>query len=718
MAIKKVDPLLKKESKGIFNQYLNRNDVGKQMLESFMKNELNKNAEGFVFKADSSHVGVLTQCYGILTLAEYSKFDLDLGENKAVAKKINVAFNDVLKRINAGTDDIVFGATPYVSEENDVKVYIETVALVLRVCIEIRRLLALDYDKDRNTIEIDDKYINAPKGITEDENTLLEIAFVENLIVRCINTLSDSALKVNGEDGQDYYLKGETEPLYDTNGNNMLYKGWTFTRIPEDKHDKTEISLYFTYLACDAYLAFYENFEKSIGLVRKMRNNIRAAQKDPAQNMPLSEDVETADPEKYGIDLTRFDETKSRDFYFVKRIYHAFSKFNKVVLDTGHFVDTKFEPIDTTKDFFSYNFNLVTAQSVEESSSSDALFNVLYSINILMAAGVDLDYQDKGKELEFYDSLQYSVPNVQRLYKKLVRLGKEYIVEQYILKFNENMPAENADSAQSVAYQAKLLRRRLIVAANLMPLIIKTYNVLSKFLTPYPQYEMRIYKDYILQNKMDGEWLWDKDGFQLVNNFNYVLALRNFYDYYEEYEMPYALDKLKYIEQKNSEIENIEIESARKLQKQREASRNVIYELKGKTEQELNALKLQYEDKIARLNAEKKALEVRKSPIEEEIMRILDGCLEGSLKKVLNGIITANGRVTDENEDLNTVLKRVFLSYLGAQCADTLDIWGEIDEASREVFEKKFKDKDHMMEFALFNALCDSVTERIKAGKS
>lgn len=718
MASKRVDPLLKKESKGIFNQYLNRNEIGKKMLDSFMKNELNKNVDGFVFKADIPRVGVLTQCYGILTLAEYSKFDIDLGENNKVATKINVAFNDVLRRINADSDELNFGATPYVNEESDVKIYIETVALVLRVAIEIRRLLTIDYDNDRNTIEIDNKYVRAPKGISENENTLCEIAFTEDLIVKCIKVLTDSALRTNGDNGVDYYLKGDNEPLYDTNGRNMLYKGWTFTRIPEDKHDKTETSLYFTYLVCDAYLAFYETFEKAIKLVRKMRDNIRKAQKDSNQEVPLNEDVVTAEPEKYGIDLSRFDEERLRNFNFVKRIYHAFSKFNKTVLDAGHYVDTKFSFIDTTKDFFSYNFNLVTAQSIEESSSNDAMFNVLYSINILMAAGVDLDYQDKGRDLEFYDALQYSVPNAQRLYKKLLRVGKEYIVEQYILKFNENMPSENSDSPLSVAYQAKLLRKRFIVAANLMPLIIKTYNVLSKFLTPYPQYEMRMYKDYILQNKLEDEWLWDSDGYQLINNFNYVLALRNFYDYYEEYERPYALDKLKYIEEKNAEIENIEYESARKLQRQRAASRDAINDLREKNKQDIDEITRKYEEKIAMLNAEKKELEIKKSPIEEEIMRILDGCLEDSLKKVLNGIISANGRSTDESEDLKTVLKRTLVSFIGEQCGDTLDIWGEIDESSREVFEKTFKDKDHLIEFAVFNAWCDSITERIKARKS
>lgn len=717
MANKKADALLKKESKGIFNQYINRSDIGKQMLESFMKNELNKNAEGFVFKADSPRVGVITQCYGILTLAEYSKFDIDLGANKQVAAKINVAFNDVLKRIDADADELKFGATPYVNDEDEVKNYTETVALVLRVAIEIRRLLAIDYDNDRNTIELDNKYVGAP-NLSDEETTLREIAFVEELIVKCITALTDSALKSNGDEGVDYYLKGDSEPLYDRNGNNMKYKGWTFTRIPVDKHDKAEPSLYYTYLVSDAYLAFFETFERSIKLVRKMRDNLLTAQKAAEDAAPPTETVETADPEKYGIDLSRFDDEKLRDFYFIKRIYHTFSKFNKVIIDAGHYVDTRFSAIDTTKDFFSYNFNLVTAQSIEESSTSDAIFNVLYSINVLMAAGVDVDYQDKGKELEFYDALQYSVPNAQRMYKKLNRLGKEYIVEQYILKLNENIPSENAESPLSVAYQARLLRKRYIIAANLMPLIIKTYNVLSKFLTPYPQYEMRMYKDNILQNKMDGEWLWDKDGYQLTNNFNYVQALRNFYDYYEAYERPYALDKLKYIEEMSAQLNAVEEESKLKLQKQREASRNVIRDMQEKSKQDIRELQERHETEVAALQAEKAELETRKSPIEEEIVRILKNNIDEVLIDSLNGIIAANGRATNADEDLATVFKRAFVSYFSAECNGVLDIWEGVAPDYRDQLINSFKDQDHLMEHKVYSALTDSIIERLKAGKS
>ena len=152
-----------------------------------------------------------------------------------------------------------------------------------------------------------------------------------------------------------------------------------------------------------------------------------------------------------------------------------------------------------------------------------------------MSSGVDLDYAAAGKGIDFYDILQYTVPNVQRLYKRLVREGKDYICDQYTLKFNEALPNDGTEAVDSVFNQARLLRKQHIVAANIIPLMIKTYNILSKYLTPYPQYEMRVYKDTIIANKMEDEWVWDSDGFQLINNYNYVFSLRNFYDYYEKY---------------------------------------------------------------------------------------------------------------------------------------------------------------------------------------
>ena len=41
-----VDPLLRKDSRGVFNLYRNRNEVGEEILRDFLSYELNAGTEG------------------------------------------------------------------------------------------------------------------------------------------------------------------------------------------------------------------------------------------------------------------------------------------------------------------------------------------------------------------------------------------------------------------------------------------------------------------------------------------------------------------------------------------------------------------------------------------------------------------------------------------------------------------------------------------------
>lgn len=703
----RIDLLLKPSAKSadtlanraqeIFNLYIDKEEVGKKMIESFMNLDVNNNSQGFVMKKSDNRVGLISQCYGIITLAEYAKFNLDLGKYPDVSEKINIAFNDVLRRIHADTEELVFDASPYVSEESNIICYTESIALVLRVAIEIRRLLANDLDANRNTIEIDNCFIQAQKRISQNERTRKELSFVESIIAKCLDKLSKSALKINGDLGVDYILNGDDQPLLDNNGVNMRYKGWTFTDIPSDYHKDTDISLYYTYVVSDAYLAFYETFSNSISLVRKLRNNIKDSGDDVT--------IENADEKQYGMDLDSLQAYQKRDFDFIKRIYRRhFSLFNKVMMDAGHYVDTYFSKVDTTKDFFSYNFNLVTAQSIETASTSDALFNVLFAINIMMAAGVDLDYKSKNKEVEFYDSLQYTIPNVQRLYKKLARLRKEYICEQYLVKLNENLPDDSV-AQNSITLQARFVRKQNIVALNLLPVIIKTYNVLSMYLTPYPQYEMRLFKDNIMSNKMENEWLWDRDGYQLINNYNYVFALRSFYDYYEKYEEPFALLKEEYIAKKDKELADKDKALAAK---DKEILRR-LSEQEQAAEIELASVKSDYEEKIITLVGEKNELANKKPPVVQEIENIMENYLNKELgaflKNILNDLLKENGRIVREEENLTVLLKRVILSNFADLFKLKIGDFERINEAQRENFNKIYKDMDDYAEKQIFDAL-------------
>ena len=693
------DPLLSKDSKGVFNLYHNRNSVGDKLIKSFMGLELNQNENGFLMDEKNNDIGIISQCYGLITLMEFAKFKIDLSKYDGVIEKINATLEDIFEMLGINTEEkLLFAASPYVMEEGIVTRYVETAALALRVFIEVRDLLWKDYDQETNTIEISEKYVAKTEDMTEGEHTLKEIEFIESLITRCMIFIGGVALRVNGDEGEEYYLNGSEEPLRDFDGANMKYKGWTFALVPEEKHAKTEMSLYYTYVVCEAYLAFYESFKTSISKLRALRQAVYDKMLEDGTIGDLSQMVIDAKPEAYGIEVDKNDKELYRDFKYLQKNYSIYKTYNKAVLDAGHYVDMQFSQIDTTKDFFNYNFKLVTAEDVENSSANDALFNVLYAVNIMMASGVDLDYADNDKKEEFYDRLQYTVPNVQRFYRKLNREGKGDMYDQYTLKINTAIPNDDMESANSLYNQARALRKQHAVVAHLTPLIIKTYATVSKYTIPYPQYEMRSYKDEILKKKMNEEWLWDNENYNLINNFDYVYALRTFYDYYEVYERPYSLDKTSYIKESNEKIETLEkqvVELKDALNDKIEANKQTKKELKAKHEEEMEELRQEL------LN--------QKAPVEAEIEKIAQNAaqklIEEKFAQILTDIISQNGRVVPESGDFNALLKKAMLSYI----PDAYNVAVELFDASEITEGEGEKEAEPLIEEAIKDIICDKI---------
>lgn len=676
-----VDPLLRKDSRGVFNLYRNRSDVGEDVLASFLDYRLNAENEGFLFREGAREVGVLSQCYGLLTLMELSKYNLTLSRYPKAVEKINVTLADILARVlKYGVDTLDFDATPYVAEDV-IDTYLETATLFFRILIEIRNLLYSDLDKKQNFIELPECFVPAMED--ETERTAAEIAFVEDLLLRTMDFISSSALLVNGEEGIDFRLARSETPLYDYDGSNMKYKGWTFTPIAKEKHGVTELSLFHTYLAGEAYLSFYEFFPHSLATLRRLRGAIleeyRAAGRVTLDgNVDLSleelaEKLATCNEADYGIVISEDETALRRDFTFLRNHYVSYHHFNKTVIDAGRYVDLQFRNVDTTKIFFNHAFRPITAEDIENSSGSDAMFNVLFAINIMMAAGVDLDYKDSEMSDDFYDKLQYSVPCVQRFFKKLVREGRGDMYENFFLKLHCALPIDDQDDPRAPVNQAKALRKQRIALQNLTPLIIKTYCTVSRYIIPYPQYDMRTYKDEILRKKQDDAWLWDNEEYDLVNNYNYIYALRAFYDYYEVYERPYSLDKAKYIEEKEVEISGL----AEELKAQKESFREKLA-AEQKRRDEIIA---EYEES---LRAERLRYEEKKAPIEQEIDRLIfDGMRDTfgvMLRESLAAIIEGNGRAASPEDELSLLFKRAMTSYMPEAYAAATELLSESDD--------------------------------------
>ena len=131
--------------------------------------------------------------------------------------------------------------------------------------------------------------------------------------------------------------------------------------------------------------------------------------------------------------------------------------------------------VDLDVKFLGQNHTAVDYSDILNSTTNDALINTVLHTLILIYAGIDMDYSLKDMQEEFYDEIQYALQNVLRVYKKLAQVDKLYIVEQYVLSFKEKMPA-------SVADMAKQLRRQRIQVASTLPLLIRAYNEVSRYL--------------------------------------------------------------------------------------------------------------------------------------------------------------------------------------------------------------------------------------------
>ncbi|MGN0771874.1 MAG: hypothetical protein ACI4MI_04745 [Christensenellales bacterium] len=690
------DPLYIKGTQSVFNLYRNRKEIGDEMIKSFIGYDLNKNSKGFLIEEGEKEVGVIGQCYGLLTIMEYAKFRINVTKYSDAVKKINQTLNDIFNRVVADDGTLVFDASPHVFSPVITK-YVETAALFLRVLVEIRGLLYDDLKKSANTIEIDSKFIQCSESESNDERTKKEIEFVESLLVKTMDFINDSALIANGDDGLDYYLSGSDIEIRDDFGMNIKYKGWTFTSIPKERHAKTEISLYHTFVVGETYLAFFEFFTKPIAIVRQLRDAIfdryRAEGKVTENgyvNVPMDEIIDkivNVDEKEFGIKIDNEDAYLQRDFKFLRSIYRSFNQFVKTMYDAGHYVDMQFRKIDTTKDFFNYNFKKVTADDIESSSSSDAMFNVLMAINIIMASGVDVDYANNGLTDDYYDKLQYSVPNVQRFYKQLIRAGKGDMYDQYVLKINTAIPNDDQDDEKSPFNQARLLRKQHVVLLNLLPIIIKTYCTVSKYTIQYPQYEMRSYKDEIMKKKMDDQWLWEKEEYNLINNYNHVFALRSFYDYYEIYERPYSLEKYSYIEESKTVIDKLN----EKLKGCKTEINNLKEEYKKVLSQHEDEKKSLCDRHDLAMQAEKIRYDEKKAPIELDIEALMKKSMGEYVrvvfKDILNEFIEQNGRMVNDKEDLKTTFKRAMTSYLGEAFSITTELFDQTDE-SKEQYEQ------------------------------
>ncbi|MBQ9735969.1 MAG: hypothetical protein IJV96_04205 [Clostridia bacterium] len=514
--------------KSIFYAYKDKKLIGKEIFKELYARFHNVEGErkGF-YMDDSQQIGILSQCQSLQALLLLaSDFDLkfddkhivsDEEENMTLREIMDEVIEDVIRRIRTKEKGIYkFDASPYDTARyfSDKYSNIETITWVIT------------------------SFLQALKYHAEIGETCKWQEQLVDVIAYGIKYVNKSFIKSENE--------GKT---------NKLEIGWNFT------NDCEEPSLFYTFTVCECLVSFFETFSEYL----TYRKAVRSKKNDKAMDNAFKKHMED-----YERDLAKGDQGYSAE----GKKLAQFDAYNELRLRYCE-INGGLETIDGTiygeleanckavarevwrlskehlADHFFYN-DLNTTLSEEDiaiATTSDALFNSVYIINILLDAGLDEDLalqrdtaidEDEAAEADreynnLFDACQLSSQKAFRAYEKLKTQGKEYIVEQFLVGFNENFGVH-----KDMVKELRKLRMRVF---TLMPLLIRTNNAISKYLIKYPQINMRKYLGYILENRYEEKnkfkWIWENDGYFACSNYYYVSALGEFYAYYEEYEQKY-----------------------------------------------------------------------------------------------------------------------------------------------------------------------------------
>lgn len=549
-------------------QYYDQTTLGQAIYDDFV--EYNESSKSFKFSDDFFESGILSQLEGfqfVTMLVE--SFGLS---SKKYRNEISELLNDILDKID-NNGRLHLDATPYLKDSTqfDNSHYLDTMTWFMSMFCSVVRLI-----KQKDELNID----------KETQERLFR------LFNECLEYLTNSFIE--GPDNDDKFSSG-----------------WNFTG---DFDDGNSPSLYFTFAVSEVLIDIFKTFEATIkgfeielvqNLIDKELENkevskeeIEAKKEQIAQTGLEVKEGRTAESLAFEKELFR-KANGGKDAFENGSLYQELERqCKKAANNIWDIVKDKL-----TEEFFAPNVvSTVSSETIEQSITSDALFNNIFIINILMNAGLDEDLDDRinyytvnGSEdyikaLADYDGMRDTMrlgyEHVYQMYSKLKKKHKEYKVNEYTLSFTENF-------SDKFLIRAQELRRAHIRVFSLMPLLVKTKTTMSDFVIKYPQFDMQIYLETILDSRYEDKdgnkkWLWEKDGYSSSSNYYFLSALSDFYDYYREYELKYSNNANKnnaekkrirdqYLEELNSEGGEID-QIKKELQTEKELNEKLVKE--------------------------------------------------------------------------------------------------------------------------------------------
>lgn len=616
-----VDPRLKDildlsnyDPENIFNRYIPQKEIAEKIGEKLLKEKYSagkKNTQKGFFNSDISRdVGLITDAIGLQAVADLCGMGMlmNMDKDKSGASYFDKV-TDTLSRIfsQLGFDEetfekivayyekygksseafnkkafdaikITFKMTPFISDD-DVNASEESTGSL--PCVEaaaqtVKALMGI------RTALLNDSSI---KGRTYkfSGNELVLGKFVERLnylICYAMDWINSAVIPASSEIRYDIDGTEAESPIVE-------YLGWNFFK--DDSKEEYEPSIYMTYSVCSAYMSLFEVvYPYYYESKRDGKDWIKAFESEKEFRKMRGESVPYSEA----------------DAKLALLINTQYARLKKRCMTAGRYEELRCRGrIDIATKFIGQNYTEVDMADILNSTTNDALINTVLHALILIYAGIDIDYKKIGEKINkpslqtsFYEEIQYALQNVLRVYNRLKAEDKLYIVEQYVLSFNEKMPSSKAGIA-------KQLRRQRIQVASTLPMLIRAYNEVSRYLVKFPQKQNTEYLALIMENRTGEEgkkeWMWDLDGYNLMSEANFVRALSDFYEYYDRYERVYIKgesEKLAERERKQEEErrENsayIELQSKyADLEKANEAAVNEIERLKEESKNKIDPI--------------------------------------------------------------------------------------------------------------------------------
>ena len=549
-----------KEQEGrIFNLYVDKTEIADKIYDK-IRNTVNKDKR-FYLSDNNTHVGIVSVADGLKSLATLSAMNLDIkkadGYLELMRENLKELFDQIeyprykeLKEHPAEGEPacLRFNLTPFDKTIKDP--YVDTASKLLSSIIEIREVLfrLTNNQKDKNLIKIE--------GVGNVDDILLALNDVvkETLRFLCLSAIPNpepterTFSKVN-EDGTE-----EKETIA------ISHLGWNFTRFRDDallegEKDRLEASLYFTYSVAQAYMSVFDSAQEAIYALRA--DNVEQRRKEISQDK-----------------VNKFD----HDVKFMESIDEEFNELRNILRGVGLRVDAYIANIDLRDLFLGVDGKPIDHSEIERSTTNNALFNTLFAVSILNNCGVFDIYDKYMPELRKLEYASSVINNVFDMYMDLEINKKLYIVEQYVLNFNEFIPANYFETAN-------YLRKQRIQVVTIIPLLVKTYSLISAWIVKYPQKQMMDYLKLILESRRFDkrrnvkEWIWDKEMYDVSINSIFVSTLADFYEYYEKYEQPF-LDPQARIAKTNADADDL-------VKKAREDAQQEIQSVREEADQRI-----------------------------------------------------------------------------------------------------------------------------------